>query len=63
MKKNASNGYLDRLKRHPGLPIAVFLTPTCLLVGLANKNQVYGMSAGLLFSILVWGAVLVSNRK
>lgn len=62
MEKKPKARYMERLKNHPGLPVAAILTPSFLAAGFMNKNPWYGVTAGLFFSIVVWAAVLVSNR-
>jgi hypothetical protein len=54
--------YFDRLKNHPGIPVATMLTFAFILAGFANKNPVFGIALGLVASIFVWITVLITAR-
>ena len=54
--------YFDRLKSHPGIPVAAMLTFAFILGGSANKNPVFGIVLGLVASIFVWILVLITAR-
>jgi fucose permease len=55
--------YFKRLKSHPGVPVAGFLTAVFPLAGLANKNGWQdGVIAGLVAAAVVWLIVLWTAR-
>ena len=59
-------GYSKRLKSHPGLPVAVFMTFAGAMAGASNES--FSLVNGMLFGACVAGgitfsAVLLSNIK
>ena len=55
--------YLKRLRGHPGLPVALVLTPAFMLAGLANENPTAGFVMGSIASVIVWCIVLWTALK
>lgn len=58
--------YFKRLKSHPGLGHAFFLTMMFIAAGLTNKSvsSINGLLIGVIVSVVFcWLPVLVSNRK
>jgi len=55
--------YLNRLRAHPGVPVATVLTFAFLLAALSNERSPGGAVWGaLVFAALVWGVVLWTAR-
>jgi hypothetical protein len=56
--------YLNRLRAHPGVPVAVVLTFAFLLAALSNERNPGGaMWIALVFVALVWGLVLWTAKE
>ena len=55
--------YFKKLKSHPGVPLAAFMTVLFVLAGATNKS--FSIPAGMLFGLvgllLIWIIVLISN--
>ncbi len=58
--------YFKRLKEHPGLAFATFLTGMGFLAGATNKHMDFwtgGLIGLLIMGVFSWGLVLLSNFK
>jgi hypothetical protein len=52
--------YFRRLKRHPGVPWAAFLSATGALAG---RDSVRGVIVGTLITSIYWIPVLITNLE
>ena len=57
--------YLKRLRHHPGVPVAAFMTVAFVVAGLFNENLSIkeALVIGLTVSAVMWAAVLFTNRR
>ena len=57
--------YFQRLRHHPGVPVATCLTFAFVVAGLFNENLSIkeALVIGLTVSAVMWAAVLFTNRR